>query len=238
MKMIKTSLTSLFLTFFLCLMMLSLAQTKKELSKEEIKVLERLRLTYALAIEIKDVKSAEFCLLQIVATAPEDTTEVIKLLGLYFGHQNYESVYLLSKKYIDKYRMSAKLLDFYAKSAELLGKNTEALMGYDKLYLLTNDSYYGYLAANAEYFLGRQRECLEHTQTLLTNKDLRNTFVTFDLGEGKTQDIVIEAALNNLKGVVLKELGRKSDAEQAFKQALKVVPDFIIASENLKRINE
>jgi tetratricopeptide (TPR) repeat protein len=218
--------------------MFSFAQAKKELTKDEIKALERLRLAYALAIEIKDVKSAEFCMLQIVASVPEDTVEVLKLLGLYFGHQNYESVYLLSKKYTDKYRMNAKFLDFYAKSAELLGKNTEALMGYDKLYLLTNDSYYGYLAANAEYFLGRQKECLEHTQTLLTNKDLRNTFVTFDLGEGKTQDIVIEAALNNLKGVVLKELGRKSESESAFKQALKVVPDFIIASENLRRINE
>lgn len=231
---IKVCLFSLLLSASI----ISFAQTKKELSKEDVKAIERLRLGYALAINIKDAESAIFSMIQIVAIAPDDTSDVFKLLGLYFEQRNYESVYLLSKKYIDKYRMSAKFLDFYAKSSELLGKNTEALIGYDKLYLLTNDSYYGYLAANAEYFLGRQKECLEHTQTLLTNKDLRNTFVTFDLGEGKTQDVVIEAALNNLKGVVLKELGRKSEAEVAFKQALKVVPDFVIASENLKRLSE
>ncbi|MGE0635548.1 MAG: hypothetical protein AB7P01_03850 [Bacteroidia bacterium] len=196
-----------------------------------------LKQKYALAQEINDVDAAKDALLQLLAVQPSDTVTLFNLLRIYFETKQYNISYRLSKKYLLQFRSNITLLDFYSRSCELLTKYSEALTGYEKMYLLTDDIYYQYYAANIEYTTRHYDQCLKRIEDGLAKKlpkSVMKVVVTFTIGSaGETQQIDVFAAFNNLKGMLFAKTGRNSEAVLCYKKALEIEPNFVLAQENI-----
>jgi tetratricopeptide (TPR) repeat protein len=194
---------------------------------------------YALASEINDTKAVKDALLQLLAIYPSDTSLLYNLLGIYFETKEYDVSYRLSKKYLSEFRNSVTLLDFYAQSCQILHKYIEALSGYEKIYLITDDIYYQYYAANIEYELGNYEDCMKRTEECLKKKlpeGILKVVVTFQIDKGQTQQIDIFAAFYNMKGMLLAKQGHYSESLSFYAKALEIAPDFTLAQENLRQL--
>jgi tetratricopeptide (TPR) repeat protein len=207
------------------------------ITNEETSLYTTLKKKYALAIDINDKAVAKDALVQMLAIQPSDTITLYKLLEIYFETKEYDISYQLSKKYLTEYRNNVTLLDFFSQSSELLHKYPEALAGYEKIYLITNDIYYQYYAANAEYIMGNYNDCMKRTEECLKKKlaeGILKVVVTFEIGNGQTQQVDIFAAFQNMKGMLLTKTGRNSEAIACYKKALELEPNFILAQENMR----
>lgn len=190
--------------------------------------------SYSIGIEINDIQIQENALINILAIDRNDTVNLYKLLDFYFVNNLYNKSYLLSKKYLEQNKNNINLLDYFSKSAEMIDRFGDAKIGYQKLYLFTDDTYYAYLLANCEYMLGNYKECLRQIGELERNDDTKKRYISFVVDENKNQDIVVFAAIYYLKGLTLQKNGNNDAASIAFKKAVEIQPDFELALKNIQ----
>jgi tetratricopeptide (TPR) repeat protein len=165
----------------------------------------------------------------------KDTLYKKNILFAYSENNQSESCFLLSKQLIEQYKQDKTFLLFYAQSAEKLNRFGDASIGYEKLYVFTNSPTYGYLLANAQYYLGRYAESLQTIGTLKLNKECANEFLDFTLiNSDKKQSVPISAALYNLEGMSYYEMKNMEGCKISFQKAIYVFPAFDVAKENLK----
>ena len=199
-------------------------QSEEKLFAE--KTLQLNKNVLSIAIEAGDSTLREIALANILALNLNDTSALYALLGFYFETGNFLKAFNLSKKYLPDYGSSITLLNFYAKSAQMVGRYGDAYTGFDKLFMLTSNTYYGFWAANAQFVSGRYKDCLSAIDELIHNEDAEIRSVDIDAPNGKPQSVVVLAAAYYLKGVVLKALNKPQQAQDAFLSATKTQPGF------------
>lgn len=173
-----------------------------------------------------------------VIDAKNDSLYSKNILYGYFENRQYESCFLLSKKLIEVDKLNITYLDFYARSAEALQRYGDATIAYEKLYIYTLKVNYGYLLANAQYYLGRYVESMQTLQALKTNKECQNIFLNFtSLSNNKTQSVPISAALYNLEGMNYYEMKNIESSKKSFIKAIELFPEFEVAKDNLESIH-
>jgi tetratricopeptide (TPR) repeat protein len=195
---------------------------------------------YALGTEINDNNLRQTALANLLSYDADDTFTLFRLVDVYFNNKAYLQAFLLTKKYLNSYRDNLTLLEYYSKSAEVLGKFGDAVTGYKKLYILTEDVYYGYLNASAQSALGKYALSNIAAQEVIARfSGLNNNYIsiTFGGGEDKAQKVPIKAALWELMGVNFLYIKDKTKAREALLSALREFPDFEEAKENLQLIN-
>lgn len=223
--------------FVICFSGVSYGQQDK--SKNRILTVDDIRAKYVFAMETKDYDVSKDALMQLLAINSKDSVVLYNLLQLYLDTKKYEACYLLSKRYLEQNRSSVQLLDYYAKTSQALGKYSEAFLGYDKLFTITDDIFYQYYAANMEYMLGRYSECLNRVNDCIDNRSkysAQRVLITFELGNGVEKAIDVYAAFFNLKGVLLLQSDNKQEAANFFNKALEIMPDFPLAQQNLSAL--
>jgi tetratricopeptide (TPR) repeat protein len=194
---------------------------------------------YALGTEINDNNLRQTALANLLSYNANDTFTLFRLVQVYFNNKAYLQAFLLAKKYLNDYRDNLTLLDYYSKSAELLGKFGDAVTGYKKLYILTDDVYYGYLNASALSTLGKYGASSNAAQEVISRfGQLNNKYaiVTFGGGNDQSQKVPIKAALFELIGVNFLFVKDRDKAKEALSSALKEFPDFQEAKANLALI--
>lgn len=68
---------------------------------------------------------------------------------------------------------------------------------------------------------------------LIKNKKSAEEMLSFPKKDNSSQEVSMQVAALNLKGLIYKEQGNTAEARAAFDEALTVSPDFELAKENL-----
>ncbi|MEN9304576.1 MAG: hypothetical protein RL264_3005 [Bacteroidota bacterium] len=213
------------------------AQKKgKTTASEAEKVSNPSTLIYSNAMKYGDASTAIMATHQLIAEQGENSTYKDSLAMLYFNSNQTLSCHLLCKELLTKRNTDTTLLVLNAASLKNLGANKEAIAAYESLFALTKNRYHAYELAQLQYGIARLAESLVSINQALNNTAELEGKITFAVDKEKTQQVPLNAALYNLKGMVAYELKDEKSAVEAFDEALKIMPDFEAAKLNKSAI--
>ena len=188
------------------------------------------------AITYNDVQTAIGGMHQIIAIEGENSVYKDSLAITYYQSGNFVSSHLLAKELLLVKPSSIKLLEINAVSLQRLNLTKEAINDYEILFLKTNNMVYGYQLAELQFSIKRLAEAQNTIVKTITCKEIENAYVQFAIGKDKSQNVSLKAAAYNLQGLIFFELKDTKRANSAFNEALKIMPEFATATQNLNSI--
>lgn len=213
---------------YLLFMTLSVsAQDNNEVEKQKV-ILRN-------AKKYNDGAVARTAIFELIALQPNQKEWKDSLLYVYFAEGNYVSTLLLSEELL-KDDQNPEVLERKAISEQQLGLLKEALTSYEQLFKLKGENFYLYQVATIQYQLKRFGECEMTINALLNDAKTKEQKVTISLGQQGSQEVSMEAALLNIKGVMLKDIGKEEESKKLFTLALEKAPDFVLAKANLEAL--
>lgn len=188
--------------------------------------------TYRNAVVFNDMLVAKQALFQIISMQPENTGAYDSLAAIYFMMGAYQQTIMAA----EKAPSTAGLKEIRAYSYRNLGDLKTALQLFEELFAATSSPENGYQVASIQYSLKRLGECEVTLDKILKHADSPVKKVVITLDKGESQEVTYLAAAENLKGVMLNEMGKTERAKGCFERALASDPDFILAKNNLESI--
>ncbi len=229
--LLKTNMkTKIIRSLFLLSSVISLAQVKTKKSsdnpKETLTILKQAQ-AYA------DGATIVTALHQIIAFEGANSTYKDSLAVTYYKMNNYFSCHLVAKELLEKKPTNLVLLELDALSLQQLNANKEAITIYEKLFALSKNKFHGYQLAVLQQSIKRLAEAQATINQVATCEDIKGLELEFPKDKNQTQKIVLNAAIQNLKGLIAYELKDSTAAKIAFQEALKISPDFALAKQNV-----
>jgi tetratricopeptide (TPR) repeat protein len=222
----KTKIT---LLFVLTIIFTSVAQKNKSAQSNETELEKKVMKQ---ALKYADVSTTISSMHKIIALEGENSTYKDSLAIVYFKSQNYLSSHLVAKELLVSKVDNQQLLEINAVSLQNLGATKEAIEAYEKLFALSKNRYYGYELANLQMSIKRLEEAKISIEKAFTCADIEKATLVFPIDNTKNQDVPLNAAMYNLKGIIYYQLQDKVEAGKAFEEALKIMPDFATATQN------
>ncbi|MCW3125130.1 MAG: hypothetical protein JWO03_788 [Bacteroidetes bacterium] len=213
---------------------LQLFSQKKADSKYKALEYNKFKSFYTTAVTFQDTSAMINGLIGILSIYPQDTESLKKLSQLYFVVENYNSALFACRRYIELAPNDIDILKIQATCMQINMQYDDALLLYTELFYRTRQPYYKYLAANMEYELFRQAECLKTIADCLNLPTADKDQVEIKVEENHSQWVSIKAACLNLRGLALLDMKEMEQARSAFEESLKISPDFIMAQRNLQ----
>lgn len=206
----------------------------QKITKESLKEYDLLnyKKTVKQALKYNDVQTAISSVHQIIALEGVNSSYKDSLAIIYFQSGHYVSSHLLSKELLAKKPNNIELLTMNAVSLQKLNVVKEAIDAYEKLFLQSNDMTHGYQLANLQYSIKRLAEAKATIAKTLLCKENEQAFVQFPVDKNNNQNVSLKAAAYNLQGLVSFELKDYKIADSSFKEALKIMPKFAVATQN------
>lgn len=189
---------------------------------------------YKNAIQLGDINTALNAVHQILAIDNQNTY-IDTLAYLYFNGGSYYQAILLGSQILTTRPDNAGILEVVAVSQQKLGLAKESLESYDKLQSLAPSVYNLYNIATLQYALKRFGECGQTIDMILKAEDNMEKINITD-NTGASQQVPIKAAALNMLGVMALELKQTDVAVKSFQEALKLVPEFVLAKNNLAKV--
>ena len=132
---------------------------------------------------------------------------------------------------------SVYLLNLSATMLESNGRHKDALGRYERLYSQTNSHFYRYKVSTLQFLLGRHGECLANIEAMLQDESVAREIVQVNWQDSGSE-VPMRAALLNLRGNLELALNQSGKARKSFRQALKEAPDFQLARNNIRAMDE
>jgi tetratricopeptide (TPR) repeat protein len=193
---------------------------------------------YARAMKYNDISAATNALYNLIAMEPRNDTLLTSLARLYFDNQKFISSILVSNDILSINPNNIPALEISALSKESIGAKEKALEDYESLYMKTEDLTTLYKIGFLQYELKRYNEATTTTDILLEKDSIANIPLYFPVEDNSQQEVSMKASVYNLKGLINKEQGKKDEAKKNFQEALALYPEFFLAKENMKTIDE
>ena len=95
---------------------------------------------------------------------------------------------------------------------------------------------HGYQLAMLQYGIKRLAEAQNTIQQTIQTEDIEKAYIQFAIDKTKNQNVPLKAASYNLQGLIAFELKDNTSAKQAFDQALKIMPEFALATQNANAV--
>ncbi|MEX2594387.1 MAG: tetratricopeptide repeat protein [Anditalea sp.] len=188
---------------------------------------------YQMALRYNDPSIAKSRLYDLIERNP-DNPRYRELLGnIYFELEEYSSAALVALDLLKINGKSIAALEIAAYSLEQLGAVDKALPHFESLHLLSGDLFSLYKASYLQYSLKKYEEALNSVNMLIKNKKSTEEKLAFPKKDDTNQEVSMQVAALNLKGLIYKEQGNTEEAKAAFDEALKANPEFEMAKENL-----
>lgn len=188
---------------------------------------------YQMALRYNDPAIAKARLYDLIERNP-DNPRYRELLGnIYFEMEQYSSAALVALDLLKINDKSIPALEIAAFSLEQLGALDRALPHFESLHLLSGNLFSLYKTAYLQYSLKKHNEALNSVNMLIKDKKSTEEMLSFPKKDNSSQEVTMQVAALNLKGLIHKELGNKEEAKQAFDEAIKAHPDFEMAIDNL-----
>ncbi|OYU83508.1 MAG: hypothetical protein CFE24_10910 [Flavobacterium sp. BFFFF2] len=218
------------LALFLLSSAITLAQVKTKKStdheKEALTILKQAQ-TYA------DGGTMITALHQIIAEEGVNSTYKDSLAVTYYKMNNYISCHLVAKELLEKKPNNVVLLELEAMSLKQLNAKKEAIDAFEKLFALSKNKFHGYQLAVLQQSIKRLAEAQATINQVLACEDIKGFDLEFPKDQNQSQKIALNAAIQNLKGLIAYELKDITTAKTAFQEALNISPDFALAKQNV-----
>jgi tetratricopeptide (TPR) repeat protein len=195
--------------------------------------MQHYRQIYDAAIGYNDFAVATDAMYHMIALRPTDAALKDTLAGLYFQRGAWPQVVLVTTDILLANATNQAALELRAVANQSIGRAKEALADYEQLYKLAQNPYHLYEIAALQFSMKRLGECELTVRQLLADGSLKDKTIAITVQDGRSQEVPLHAAALNLNGVLDLEQGKKDSAKVHFENALKVYPDFILASDNL-----
>jgi len=188
------------------------------------------------ALTYNDAQTAVNSMHYIIALEGEKSTYKDSLAITYFNIGNYVSSHLLAKELLEDKKEHVQLLEINAVSLQNLGATKEAIEAYELLFSKTKNMAHGYQLSMLQYNIKRLAEAQATIGQALQCDVIENAYMQFPVDKTKKQNVPLKSAAFNLQGLIAFELKDNSAAKIAFGEALKIMPEFTVATQNANAV--
>ena len=143
----------------------------------------------------------------------------------------------MAKELISRKPTDSRLLEINAYSLQNLGDTKGAIGAFEKLINISKNQSHAFQLAYLQFGIKRLAEA-QATITQALNMEEVKGYVNFPsiANKDKAQQIPLRAALYNLQGLIAYDLKNNALAEESFKEALKIMPEFEYALQSLSSV--
>ena len=230
----------LILSFALLIGFTSFGQRrKKDKKSDEVNITQEVKMVKT-ALKYADYQTATTTLYDIIEKEGPASTYLDSLAYLYFSTGRYASCALVAEDVLKRDGDKANILELQAVSYTNLGNSIKAIDTYQKLIPLTNNIHHWYELAMLQYSIKRLAEAANSIQKAESLEAKENDFVSIPLDKNQAQKVPIMAAAYNLHGLIAYDLDKTNleIPKQAFNKALEIFPDFVLAKNNIKAMEQ
>jgi tetratricopeptide (TPR) repeat protein len=186
------------------------------------------------AVRYNDLAVASDAVYQMLSISESNINFLDTLSILYFQRGAWPQTILVCTDLLEKDPNKPTALELRAIAHQNVNMIKESLTDFERLYPISKNLYHLYEVATMQYTLKRFGECDVTLGKLLNDPEIKDKTIDINSSQTERQSVPLAAACHNMAGVMLLEQGRKPDAATAFKQALSLFPDFVLAKSNLK----
>jgi tetratricopeptide (TPR) repeat protein len=172
----------------------------------------------------------------MIAMDPNDDSLKMSLCYYYFDQNQFASSLFVSRDLLARYPDNIDALKINAMSLENMGARDKAIEAYETLYLKSNDIGVLYQVALMQFEMERYAECGTNLDIIINNPQAKTLKLSFNKSETEQQEVSLEAACYNMKGMLENQQGNKEEAKKNLQKAIELEPDFTLASQNLADI--
>lgn len=187
---------------------------------------------YQQGLQYNDLAVATQALHTMIALQPENTSLRDTLARLYFQRGAWPQCIFVTDEVLAENPNDPAMLELRAVSKQTIGMPKEALADFETLYGITKNVYHLYEVATLQFSMRRFGECEASVTALLEKEEIKEKTMVIGSNDGR-QEVPFPAACLNLRGVLDMEQGKKETARTFFNAALKVMPTFELAKNNL-----
>lgn len=191
---------------------------------------------YHLAMQNGDGIAARGIVYNLLAAGADSLAWQDTLTHLYFADGDHVQCVLSGHRLLTATPKNQAIRELVAASEYALNKYKESLADYEVLFKNSSSAYHAYQIAVNQYMLQRLGECETTIQFLLVDASAAKQTVMIGLGDGRAQEVPLQAAAWNLRGVLCRDLAKTQEASQCFQESLKIYPDFVLAQSNLEAL--
>ncbi len=213
-----------------CVLTTATAQSSKEAT--------HYKEVYRLAARYGDYTTAIAATYHLMALDPADASLKDTLASLYFGARSWAQAMTLGREILTTQPENAKMLQLVAISEENLGRAKEALEAYEKVYAQTKLPFHLYKVAVLQYGLQRLGECQNTLGMVIFAPDADKAKVTLPVNQQQQQEVNLKAAAFYIRGLVSLDQKEVALARQAFQEAVRLEPNFVLARRSLDELNK
>lgn len=186
------------------------------------------------AIKYNDLAVATDAIYQMLAISESNANFLDTLAVLYFQRSAWTQTILVCNDLLAKEPTKLNALELRGIAHQSVGMIKESLADFEVLYPLSKSPYHLYEIAAMQYTMKRFGECDATLGKLLNDPEIKDKKIEINSSQTERQSVPLAAACHNMAGVMLLGQGRKPEAASAFKQALTIFPEFVLAQNNLK----
>jgi tetratricopeptide (TPR) repeat protein len=205
---------------------------------QKTQLYQHYQMKYIFGNKYNDGEVAKDALYSMIAMDPNDDSLKMRLCYYYFDRNQFASSLFVSLDLISRHPGHTDALRINALSYENMGVRDKAVEAYESLYLNTNEIGVLYQLSLLQFELERFNECKTNLDILIKDPQSKALKLNFAKNEKEQQEITLAAAAYNVKGMIEKKLGNKSEAIQFLEKALELDPEFVLASQNLDDLNK
>lgn len=207
----------------------------KEIQKTQL--YKHYQMKYVFGMKYNDSEVAKNALYSMIAMDPNDDSLKMVLCYYYFDQNQFASSLFVSADLISRHPDNVDALRINALSYENMGVRDKAIDAYETLYLKTNEVGVLYQVSLLQFELERYTECSTNLDIIIKNPQSKAIKLSFAKNEKEQQEVSLEAACYNMKGMLAKQQGKKEEAKTHLQKALELEPEFTLAGQNLKGLN-
>ena len=189
------------------------------------------------ALRYADIDVAVKSMYNIIAKEGANSTYKDSLAYLYFRDRRYSSCFMVCTDILAKDGNKKDILEMQAVSLETLGALDKAAQVYAKLVVKSNNNFHAYKLANLYFAQKKYDEAYNAIKRAQELKDAGTIEVTYAVNKNYNQQVVLLAAISNLKGLIEFEQDKMDLAKSSFQKAIDIQSDFVWAKENLEAVN-
>jgi tetratricopeptide (TPR) repeat protein len=193
---------------------------------------------YRLAIRYGDFGTAISATYHLMALDPADASLKDTLASLYFSGRSYAQAMVLGREILAAQPTNGKMLQLVAISEENLGRTKEALEAYEKVYEQTKAPFHLYKVAVLQYGLQRLGECQNTLGMVIFNPETDKAKVQMPVNQQQQQEVGLKAAAFYVRGLVSQDQKEFALARQAYQEAVRLEPNFVLAKARLDELNK
>lgn len=210
------------------------AGQNKEIQNTQLYKLFQMK--YVFGMKYNDGEVAKDALYSMIAMDPNDDSLKMSLCYYYFDQNQFASSLFVSRDLLARFPDNIDALKINAMSLENMGARDKAIEAYETLYLKTNDIGVLYQVALMQFEMDRYAECSTNLDIIIKNPQAKTMKLSFNKSETEQQEVSLEAASYNMKGMLENQQGNKEEAKKNLQKAIELEPEFTLASQNLADI--